>query len=119
MVLADTSVWVEHFRRAEPRLRELLADSAVLMHPFILGELACGNLKERRALLSYLSALPRATPATDEESLSLIERRKLWERGIGWGDVHLLGSALLSRAYLWTFDERLQRAAEELGCSCR
>lgn len=118
MVLVDTCVWVEHFRRAEPGLRKLLAEPVVLMHPFVLGELACGNFKDRPALLAYLSALPRAKTATDEESLSLVERRKLWGRGIGWIDVHLLGSALLSGARLWTIDERLKRVAQELGCSC-
>jgi len=111
MVLVDTSVWIGHFRRNKPALAELLTEASVLTHPFVLGELACGNLKKRAVILSNLAALPGAVPATDNECLRLIEDRNLWGRGIGWIDAHLLASALLSSCVLWTLDESLNRAA--------
>jgi predicted nucleic acid-binding protein len=97
MVLADTSVWVQHLRRGEPGLAERLSEGLVLMHPFISGELACGNLKGRAAILSDLHALPPAKLASSAEVLLLIEDRRLWGRGLGWIDAHLLASALLSK----------------------
>lgn len=111
--LVDTSVWIDHFRKNEPALVELLSEASVLTHPFVLGELACGNLKKRAVILSNLEALPGAVPATHKECLRLIEDRKLWGRGIGWIDAHLLASALLSSCVLWTLDESLNRAATE------
>lgn len=117
MVLADTSVWVEHFRRGEPKLASHLADGLVLVHPFVLGELACGNLKRRGEILSDLQELPSAKPASAAEVLQLIQDRRLWGRGLGWVDVHLLASALLSDCGFWTLDKRLARAASELGLS--
>lgn len=115
MVLADTSVWIEHFRRREPTLALRLSEGAVMMHPFVSGELACGNLKDRTAVLSDLRALPSVLVASDNETLRLIEDRRLWGRGLGWIDVHLLAAALLSNCRFWTFDTRLARAAAELG----
>jgi predicted nucleic acid-binding protein len=117
MVLADTSVWIQHFRHGEPGLAERLSKGLVLMHPFIAGELACGNLRNRPAILSDLEALPQAGPASDQEVLQFIEDRLLWSRGLGWVDVHLLASAVLSRCEFWTLDKRLARAATELGLS--
>jgi predicted nucleic acid-binding protein len=117
MVLVDTSVWVAHFRAGQPALAELLSDGMVLMHPFVAGELACGNLKKRTAILSDLAALPPATRASDAEVMRLVEDRKLWGRGLGWTDVHLLAAALLSHCRLWTLDHRLQSAASDLGLS--
>ena len=114
MVLVDTSVWVAHLRRTEPALVNLLNDGLVLMHPFVRGELACGNLKDRRKLLSDLAALPTAKTASTEEVLDLIELRKLSGLGLGWTDVHLLASALLSNARLWTTDKRLHDSASQL-----
>jgi hypothetical protein len=84
MVLADTSVWIQHFRRGEPALGAQLADGLVLMHPFVSGELACGNLKSRGAILSDLNTLPSAELASHAEVLRLIEDRCLWGRGLGW-----------------------------------
>lgn len=107
MVLADTSVWIQHFRRGEPALAAQLSDGLVLMHPFISGELACGNLKGRAAILSDLRALPPAELASHQEVLQLIEDRRLWGRGLGWVDMHLLASALLSRCGFWTLDKKL------------
>jgi predicted nucleic acid-binding protein len=115
MVLVDTSVWIDHFRRNSPALAELLDEATVLTHPFVLGELACGNMKNRGAILSSLEALPAAVPATHEETLRLIEDHRLWGRGIGWVDAHLLASALLSHCALWTLDDRLDRTASAAG----
>jgi hypothetical protein len=114
-VLVDSSTWIEHFRKGHPRLTELLKDGMVLMHPFILGELACGNLKKRGEVLGVLAELPKAVEATHDETLDLMERRKLWGCGIGWVDTHLIASALLSNCRLLTVDERLHRAAAHAG----
>ena len=118
MVLADTSVWIQHFRRGEPALAAQLSDGLVLMHPFISGELACGNLKGRAAILSDLQTLPPAELASHKEVLELIEDRRLWGRGLGWVDMHLLASALLSHCGFWTLDKKLGGAAVELGLNC-
>jgi predicted nucleic acid-binding protein len=115
--LVDTSVWIEHFRRANPDLAERLSEGLVLWHPAILGELACGNLKDRSEILAAFTALPLATLATDTEVLHFIEQKKLWGRGIGWIDAHLLTSALLSHARLWTLDKRLVQVADDLRLS--
>jgi hypothetical protein len=119
MVLADTSVWIGHYRGTEPELGPLLGDGSVLMHPFVLGELACGNLKQRESVLGYLNALPSAVVAQQDEVLHIIERWKLHGRGIGWTDSHLIASALLSRCVLWTLDERLKIAASHAGVIVR
>jgi predicted nucleic acid-binding protein len=115
MVLVDTSVWVEHLRRHRPLLAELLEHGVVLVHPFVIGELACGSLKNRAVVLSSLAELPASLCATEIETLGVIESRKLWGRGIGWIDAHLLASALLSNCDLWTLDERLSRTALAAG----
>ncbi len=111
MILADTSVWVAHFRKGGWGLGDLLRRSLVIMHPFIIGELACANLRNRTQILNDLKQLPLAVLATHEEVLRLIEDRKLWGLGIGWIDAHLLASALLSNCQFWTLDTRLNRAA--------
>ncbi len=85
------------------------------MHPFIAGELACGSLKSRAAILSSLHALPSAVLASNAEVFRLIEDRRLWGRGLGWVDMHLLASALLTNCRFWTRDLRLANAAMELG----
>jgi hypothetical protein len=117
VVLADTSVWVQHFRHGLPTLADRLGEGLILVHPFVSGELACGNLKNRRSILSDFQALPSAKPASNEEVLQLIEDRRLWGRGLGWVDVHLLASALLSHCGLWTLDKKLLEVAKELGVS--
>jgi predicted nucleic acid-binding protein len=114
MVLADSSVWIKHFRYGEPALVDHLSDGRVLMHPFVCGELACSTLKNRGVVLSDLQALPSAAQATTAEVLKLIEDRKLWGRGLGWIDTHLLASALLSHCSFWTLDKRLAEAARDL-----
>ncbi len=115
MMLADTSVWIQHFRRGEPGLMDSLSKGLVLMHPFVVGELACGNLKNRSAILSDLRALPASALASDGEALRFLEERRLWGRGLGWIDMHLLASAALAGCELWTLDKRLADAADEVG----
>jgi predicted nucleic acid-binding protein len=115
MVLVDTSVWIQHFRRGEPTLADHLSEGLVLMHPFVSGELACGTLKNRGAIRSDLDALPSAKLASNTEVLQLIEDRRLWGRGLGWVDVHLLASALLSHCGFWTLDRKVAEAARRLG----
>ncbi len=92
MILVDTSVWVDHLRAGTPALAAALEQGGVLMHPFVLGELACGNLKNRGEVLRLLGALPGAPMATDREARDFIERRALMGRGIGYIDIHLLAS---------------------------
>lgn len=115
IVLPDTSVWIAHLRQRNNRLTHLLAEGHVLSHPFIIGELACGNLANRSVLLENLSLLPSAEHVSDSEVRHLIESRRLWGRGLGWVDMHLLASALLTRCGLWTFDKPLAATASELG----
>lgn len=115
MVLADTSVWIDHFRRGSPRLSALLEASEVLGHPFVIGELACGNLRRRTELLALLQALPPAQRTSDNEVLVFIERHRLHGRGLGLVDMHLLASCALARTALWTADRRLRKSAGELG----
>lgn len=114
MILVDTSVWVDHLRSRESNLAAALDSGQVLMHPFVLGELACGNLKNRGEVLTLLGRLPQAPTATDAEALGFIERRALMDRGIGYIDVHLLASVVLSgTARLWTWDKHLAVVAAE------
>lgn len=116
MILVDTSVWVDHLRSGDQRLVDLLDGSQVLMHPFVLGELACGNLHRRAELLSLLKDLPQAVLASDEEVLFFIEHHALMGRGIGYVDAHLLAAvALDDGARLLTRDRHLQTLAIELG----
>ncbi len=115
MILVDTSVWVEHLRHGLPRLATHLQEGAVLIHPWEIGELACGNLRNRSQVLELMQGLPAATVASDAEVLLLIERDRLMGRGIGYMDAHLLASARLSHCWLWTQDRRLAGVAEEQG----
>jgi predicted nucleic acid-binding protein len=116
VILVDTSVWIEHLRSGDSRLVELLEGRQVLAHPFVVGELALGNIKRRAMILDALGNLPRASVASDDEVLGLIEGRSLFGLGIGYVDVHLLASALLSDdASLWTRDRRLNDVAQRLG----
>ena len=118
MILVDSSVWIDHLRAANASLAELIGDKLVLIHPYVVGELAVGSIKGRGEFLSKLSDLPSATIATDNEVLDLIERRALFGRGIGYLDAHLLASVLLTDgAKLWTFDHKLHELAERENCS--
>ncbi len=96
-------------------MRALLHGGEVLTHPFVVGELACGDVPNRTGMLQDVRALPEATVAEHEEVLHLVESAKLYRRGIGWVDAHLLASALISRCGLWTLDRRLLAAAKSLG----
>jgi predicted nucleic acid-binding protein len=119
MVLVDMSIWVPHFRGADPKLKELLLNGRVVCHPFIIGELACGQLKNRKEILSLLEALPMAKIAEHEEVLHFIEKHRLIGIGLGYVDVHLLASALLSGIPLWTKDKKLKEVANKLDISYR
>jgi predicted nucleic acid-binding protein len=115
MILVDTSVWIDHLRQGVPLLIDLLAAGKVATHPFVIGELACGNLANRVEILRLLAALPAVKVATHDEVLHLAETRRLHGRGIGWIDMHLVASALLSRTSLWTRDRTLHSVAGTLG----
>ena len=115
MILADTSIWIDHLRSPMPQLSELVNVGQVLMHSIIIGELACGNLPKRQKRLSAWRRLPMILEASHEEVLSTIESRQLMGRGIGFMDAHLL-CAVLNRedTLLWTRDSSLRRVAGEL-----
>ncbi len=116
MILVDTSVWVDHLRSGNPRLTELLEQNRVLMHPMVLGELACGNLQNRRQLLQLWQSLDVLQAVSHDEALYFIEHNGLMGKGIGYIDAHLLASvALIAGAKLWTRDKRLAQVASELG----
>ena len=119
MVLVDTSVWVSHLRETHAGLVHLLNDGEVACHPFIVGELACGNVKNRATVLSLLEALPMALLVEHQEVLAFIDNHDLMGKGLGYIDVHLLASAVLSGLPLWTLDKKLEKAAEELHCRYR
>ena len=114
MVLVDTSVWVSHFRESNLHLEQLLHEMEVMSHPFIIGELACGNLKNRSEILLLLESLPRAPLVDHAELLYFVEKHSLSGKGIGFVDASLLASAQLVNARLWTVDLPLKRAAEKL-----
>lgn len=115
MILVDTSVWIDHLRRGDPRLAGLLQDGQVLIHPAVIGELALGQLAGRAEVLGLLGNLPTATSATGAEVLTLIESQRLFGLGIGYVDAHLLAGTLLTAdAGFWTRDKRLAAAAARL-----
>jgi predicted nucleic acid-binding protein len=115
MILVDTSIWVAHLRHGDPHLAALLAEGSVLVHPFVIGELACGNLRNRAEILSLLRALPFSAMAEHEEVMVFIERNDLMGMGLGYVDVHLLAAAFLSGVRLWTDDRSLLKACADLG----
>ena len=116
MILVDTSVWIDHLHHTEGALVGLLEQNVVLMHPMILGELACGNLKNRAVLIGLWQALPRLSAATDVEALQFLDIHELMGKGIGFIGVHLLCAvALANGAQFWTRDKRLAEIATELG----
>jgi hypothetical protein len=119
MVLVDTSLWVDHFREGNAHLERLLLDIEVACHPFIIGELACGNLKNRTEILTLLHSLPSVPAIDNDEALFFIERNALMGSGIGFIDVHLLASARLAHIPLWTNDTRLLKASVSLQVAYR
>ena len=114
MVLVDTSVWIRHFREKKHPLGMLLMKRQVICHPYVVGELACGNLKNRTEILSLLQRLPAAVSATHEEVLHFIDANRLMGIGLGYIDVQLLASAMLTSIPLWTADKKLNRVADQL-----
>ncbi len=119
MVLVDTSIWINHFRKGVRRLEDLLESMEVVCHPFIIGELACGNLGNRREILSLLKSLPSAPGLDLDEYLYFVESHELSGKGIGFVDMQLLASAQLTDVPLWSLDRKLKTVAEELGLGYR
>lgn len=118
MILVDTSVWVDHLRSGNPALVELLNGGRVLGHPWVVGELALGNLAERAEILRLLGSLPQAEVATEPEVMALIDNHRLYGSGIGYVDAQLLASTLLTvGSTMWTVDRRLAEIALRLDCS--
>jgi predicted nucleic acid-binding protein len=118
MILVDTSIWIDHFRRAESQLVHILDQGDVVMHPFVLGELVLGHVPGIGGMIDDLSRLPQATAASANEVLKFIMDRKLSGLGIGYVDAHLLASAaLMPEVLIWTRDKRLRAAAQSLSLS--
>ncbi len=115
LILVDTSIWIDHLRQEEAQLKQLLTQGQVATHPFIIGEIACGNLNNRQAILSYLDNLEKVKQAEHHEVIYLIEKCQLMGKGIGYIDAHLLASCLINQAtHLWTRDKRLNKLATNL-----
>ncbi len=115
MVLVDTSVWILHLREGDKQLSSLLKGGLVVCHPFILGELACGNLKNRTQILSLLQTLPMAIQAEHEEVIQFIGDYHVMGQGLGYIDIHLLASAILMEVPIWTLDKKLDEISAELA----
>ncbi|MCW0019223.1 type II toxin-antitoxin system VapC family toxin [Rhizobium sp. BT-226] len=118
MILADTSIWIDHFRHVDAELRKVIEDDCLLCHSSVIGELALGSLRDRDSVLAFLAAQRSAVVATHEEVMTMIDRHSIFSMGIGYTDAQLLASVLLDRrAALWTRDKRLRAAAEKAGAS--
>lgn len=116
MMLADTSIWIDHFRSSYQELREIIENDALLCHPAIIGELALGSLRDRQLVLSFLAAQREVTVASHDEVMNMIDRHQLFGMGIGYVEAHLLASTLIDdRAWLWTRDKRLRAVADKAG----
>lgn len=115
MTLVDTSVWIDHLRRGNPLLSDLLMDSQVAVHPLVLGELSVGNIAKRSTVLALIRSLPMATEASHEEVGAFIEKHRMWSKGLGYFDLHLLCSSLIDAIPLWTIDKKLAQAARQFG----
>ena len=119
MVLVDTSVWVDHFRKYDSALELLLNENAVSIHPFVLGELACGNFKNRHLIISLLQVLPSSTIVSQTEYLHIIEKHKLWGTGLGFVDIHLLASSRIHNCLVYSHDKVLSTAASRFNICYR
>lgn len=115
MILVDTSIWIDHLRKGSEALMAILHDDLVCIHPWIVGELACGNLSNRSGVLELLGSLPSLTPASENEALHFIEKRQLMGKGIGYIDVHLLASSVIHGTHVWTRDKHLMSVAMDIG----
>lgn len=113
-VLVDTSIWVDHLRKTNLHLKSLLEEDRVMIHSFVIGELACGSFGNRKEIIELLQLLTQCQEANFDEVLNLISSRKLYGKGIGFVDANLAASALISRCLLWTADKRLDKIASEL-----
>ena len=114
MFLVDTSVWVSYFREGNTELANLLNNGEVVCHTFVVGELVCGNLKNRNQILSLLQSLPMSIKAEHEEVLEFIERNQLMGKGLGYVDIHLIVSAMLTGISIWTHDKKLAQVVKAL-----
>ena len=114
MVLVDTSLWVDHLREGNARLEAELNEGTVVCHPFIVGEIACGTIRNRKEILSLMQSLPMAETVEQNEVLQFIEHNKLAGKGLSYVDIHLLASAVLTRVPLWTLDKKLKQASVKL-----
>jgi predicted nucleic acid-binding protein len=117
MILADTSIWINHLDKTDDVMSRLLRDKQIFLHPFVIGEISLGNLKNRSGVLSNLQKLRTISIADHRDVSDLIENSKLFGLGIGYVDCHLLTSAALAKARLWTADKRLAAAAKQLNLS--
>jgi predicted nucleic acid-binding protein len=117
MILADTSVWIDHLRHGNTSLANYLHDAMVVTHPFVIGELACANFRMRQQVLSLLSRLPTVTPVSHNEAVHFLESRSLSGKGLGWIDVHLIAAAVAARIPLLTLDRRLAAVHATLASS--
>ena len=117
MILADSSIWMDHFRSLNHHLAGLVSKRILCCHPGVIGEVACGNLANRDLKLNLMKRLHRAPAASDDQVLSFIAVHKLTGRGIGYIDAHLLASAAIDSGLLWTLDRRLHEVAASLGLS--
>jgi predicted nucleic acid-binding protein len=115
MTLVDTSVWIHHFQKGDSRLSRLLSESRVLTHPFVIGEICLGNIRNREVVLDLLNNLPQAAVADHDEVITFVESNDLAGLGTGWIDAHLLASARLSESELLTSDKAMLRAAVHLA----
>lgn len=115
MILADSSVWIDHFRRGNPALVSALHEGSIVVHPFVIGELACGSMRRRSDVLADLGRMPRIAAAEHEEVMALVERRRLAGTGIGWTDAHLVAAALIAKVDFWTRDRALADVWKRIG----
>jgi len=118
-ILVDTGIWIDHLHQAEPELQRLLVNGQAVTHPVVVGELACGSIKKRKHFLSSLKYLPSLPEVSSGECLYFLEENKLWGRGLGWGDMHLLAACRLGENTIWTRDKPLCAAAGEVGIPVR
>lgn len=117
MFLIDTSAWIRHLKGLDTPLSNMLEANEVLIHPFVVGELACGALKARKQVLELLEALPSVLTVDHKEVLTMLDAHKIYASGIGWVDAHLLASCLINRCQLLTYDKALSKISKKLGVS--
>lgn len=116
-VIVDTSVWINHLNKSNPKLCDLLKDNRVLIHPYIVGEIALGTYKDRSSIIDLLLLLPKCSIPSFDEVLIMIESKKLYGKGVGLIDVHLLAASKLSSCLLWTHDKKLKKLSVEFNCT--